>query len=64
MPFVALVLLAAARAPARSTSGARAFVAAALSVTVLLVLEVAVFAAGNAQRIEERNMFYVVPLLR
>jgi hypothetical protein len=41
----------------------QAFLAASLPVTVLLVVEVAVFASVQVQRIEERNMFYVVPLL-
>jgi hypothetical protein len=41
----------------------QAFVAAALPVSVLLVLEVALFASVQVQRIEERNMFYVAPLL-
>jgi hypothetical protein len=41
----------------------QAFLAAALPVSVLLVVEVAVFASVQVQRIEERNMFYVAPLL-
>jgi hypothetical protein len=41
----------------------QALMAAALPVTVLLVIEVAVFASVQVQRIEERNMFYVAPLL-
>lgn len=46
-------------------SRARAFVAATASIAFWLVLEVATFASGNTfpQRIEERNMFYVAPLL-
>jgi hypothetical protein len=41
----------------------QAFLAAALPVSLLLVVEVAVFASVQVQRIEERNMFYVAPLL-
>jgi hypothetical protein len=41
----------------------QSFLAAAVPVTVLLVVEVAVFASVQVQRIEERNMFYVAPLL-
>jgi hypothetical protein len=41
----------------------QAFLAAALPVSVLLVVEVAVFASVQVERIEERNLFYVAPLL-
>jgi hypothetical protein len=41
----------------------QSFLAAAVPVTVLVVVEVAVFASAQVQRIEERNMFYVAPLL-
>src|SRR4051812_8100606 len=60
-PFAAFVLLAwlAPRLPRKL----QAFVAAALPATVLLVVEVAVFASVQVQRIEERNLFYVAPLL-
>jgi hypothetical protein len=57
-PFFALVLLAVLR-PRQG----RAFLAAALSLSAWLVLEVSVFAsAPYVSRIEERNMFYVAPL--
>src|SRR5581483_2136158 len=59
-PFAALVgvwLLARRHSPEL-----RAFAAATLPVTVLLVLEVAAFASTHAMRIEERNLFYVAPL--
>ncbi len=59
VPFVAL--LALWLAPRAGTPGARAFVAATLPLTVLLVVEVAIFASTQSERIEERNMFYVMP---
>jgi hypothetical protein len=40
---------------------ARAFSAATLSITVLVVVEVAAFASMQSFRIEERNDFYVAP---
>lgn len=55
-------LLAMWLAPRGLSPGARAFVAASLPVTVLLVAEVAVFASRQSFRIEERNDFYVAPL--
>ena len=60
LPFAALLLL-----PLLGKLEPRdaAFTAAALSVTGWLVLEVAVFASRHSGRIEERNMFYVMPLL-
>jgi 4-amino-4-deoxy-L-arabinose transferase-like glycosyltransferase len=48
----------------RLDAAAQAFVAAALPLVVLLVLEVSVFATfPPVKRIEERNMFYVAPVL-
>ena len=41
----------------------QAFLAATLSLTVCLVPVVAAFASAFSDRIEERNLFYVVPLL-
>ncbi len=57
-PFFALLLLTVLRpAPARP------FLAAAVSLSCWLVLEVSVFASAPfVSRIEERNMFYVAPL--
>jgi hypothetical protein len=55
-------LLAMWLAPRGLSAGARAFVAATLPVTVLLVTEVAVFASRQSLRVEERNDFYVAPL--
>ena len=49
-------------APRGLAPGARAFSAATLPVTVLLVAEVAVFASRQSFRIEERNDFYIAPL--
>jgi hypothetical protein len=59
VPFVAL--LALWLAPRAGSPGARAFAAATLPVTVLVVVEVAIFASTQSGRIEERNMFYVMP---
>jgi hypothetical protein len=59
IPFAAL--LALWLAPRVPSAGARAFAAATLPVTVLLVVEVAAFASTESARIEERNMFYVAP---
>jgi dolichyl-phosphate-mannose-protein mannosyltransferase len=62
-PLAALLLLALGlRGLERRT---RIFVAAAVSLSFWLVLEVAAFASANIEllRVEERNMFYVSPLL-
>ena len=61
VPFAALVVLVAnARHLDRPL---RVFAAAAATLTVWLTLEVGVFASTWSQRIEERNLFYVAPLL-
>jgi Dolichyl-phosphate-mannose-protein mannosyltransferase len=55
------ILVALAR---RLDAAAQAFVATALPLVVLLLLEVAVFATlPPVRRIEERNMFYLAPVL-
>jgi Dolichyl-phosphate-mannose-protein mannosyltransferase len=60
VPFVALVVLAVTmRGRPRSE---RAFLAAAVTLSFWLVLEVAAFASEQSLRVEERNMFYVAPL--
>ena len=60
LPFAALIVLVA---NARHLDRAlRIFSAAAVALTVWLVLEVGVFASAWSQRIEERNLFYTVPL--
>jgi hypothetical protein len=60
IPFAALLMLALAwRRLARRD---RILVAATLSLSFWLVLEVAIFASEQTFRIEERNMFYVAPL--
>jgi Dolichyl-phosphate-mannose-protein mannosyltransferase len=60
VPFVALVVLALTmRGRPRSE---RAFLAAAVTLSFWLVLEVAAFASEQSLRVEERNMFYVAPL--
>jgi hypothetical protein len=58
-PFAAL--LALWLRPRLASAPARAFVAATLPLTVLLLVEVAAFASTQSARIEERNMFYVAP---
>jgi len=60
VPFAALILLALVWR--RLAEHDRVFVAAALSLSFWLVLEVAIFASEQTFRIEERNMFYVAPL--
>jgi glycosyltransferase involved in cell wall biosynthesis len=60
LPFAALLLLAAVgRSLDRSL---RVFIAAALPLTVWLLLEVAAFASALSPRVQERNLFYVAPL--
>jgi hypothetical protein len=60
IPVAATVVLVGR---ARSLDPAlRAFLAATLALTVCVVPVVAAFASVFSQRIEERNMFYVVPL--
>jgi hypothetical protein len=61
LPFAAMiVLIANARHLDRPL---RVFTAASASLSVWLVLEVGVFASRYSQRIEERNLFYLMPLL-
>jgi hypothetical protein len=59
IPFAAL--LAIWLAPRATSPAARAFAAATLPITVLLAIEVALFASTQSGRIEERNLFYVAP---
>jgi len=60
LPFAALLVLAfGLRGLPRQQ---KVFVAAVVSVTFWLVLEVAIFASEQSFRVEERNMFYVAPL--
>lgn len=60
LPFAALiVVVASARHLDRPL---RVFAAAAASLTVWLVVEVGAFASHFSERIEERNLFYLVPL--
>ena len=54
-PFAALLFLLTTR-ERRSP-----FVAAAVSMTAWLLVEVAAFASTQSQRVEERNMFFVAP---
>jgi glycosyltransferase involved in cell wall biosynthesis len=61
LPFAALIVLVAnARHLDRRL---RVFIAGSTSLSVWLALEVAVFASRYSQRIEERNLFYLMPLL-
>ncbi len=55
VPFAALLFLLTTR-ERRSP-----FVAAAVSMTAWLLVEVAAFASTQSQRVEERNMFFVAP---
>src|SRR5207244_9780888 len=55
-----VVLLANARHLDRNL---RVFTAAVAALSVWLVVEVAVFASQYSLRVEERNLFYVAPLL-
>jgi Dolichyl-phosphate-mannose-protein mannosyltransferase len=61
LPFATLLVLALV---ARRLDGAaQAFIAAAVALSVWLVLEVAAFASlPTVHRVEERNMFYLAPL--
>jgi glycosyltransferase involved in cell wall biosynthesis len=60
-PFAALLLLTAlGRSLDRPL---RVFLAATLPLTAWLLLEVAAFASAISLRVEERNMFFVAPLL-
>lgn len=60
IPFAAL--LAIWLAPRSASPATRAFAAATFPVTLLLAIEVALFASTQSGRIEERNLFYVAPL--
>jgi glycosyltransferase involved in cell wall biosynthesis len=61
LPFAAfIVLVANARHLDRRL---RVYSAATVSLSVWLVLEVGLFASRYSQRIEERNLFYLMPLL-
>jgi glycosyltransferase involved in cell wall biosynthesis len=61
LPFAALIVLVA---NARHLDRAlRAYCAAAVSLVVFLTVEVGLFASTWSQRIEERNLFYLAPLL-
>jgi glycosyltransferase involved in cell wall biosynthesis len=61
LPFAAaIVILASARHLDRPL---RVFAAATVSLGVWLVLEVGVFASRYSLRLEERNLFYLTPLL-
>lgn len=59
IPFAAL--LAIWLAPRSVSPATRAFAAATFPVTLLLAIEVALFASTQSGRIEERNLFYVAP---
>ncbi len=61
VPFAAL--LALWFAPRSASPAARAYAAATLPLAVFFVVEVATFASVQSLRIEERNDFYLVPLM-
>jgi hypothetical protein len=60
VPFAALLLLLAI--PGRLRERDLPFLAAAFTLSLWVVVVVAVFASRHSGRIEERNMFYVAPL--
>jgi hypothetical protein len=59
--FILLVL--AVRRPGDFSPSERAFLAVAASAVVWLVITVGAYASHFAERVEERNMFHVIPLL-
>jgi glycosyltransferase involved in cell wall biosynthesis len=60
LPFAAMIVVAA---NARHLDRAlRIFVAVSVSLSVWLILEVGVFASRYSQRVEERNLFFLMPL--
>jgi hypothetical protein len=61
VPFAAL--LALWFAPRRPSPAARAYAAATLPLAVFFLIEVATFASTESLRIEERNDFYLAPLM-
>jgi glycosyltransferase involved in cell wall biosynthesis len=61
IPFAALVVVVASGR--HLDRPLRVFAAATASLTAWLVLEVGVFASRYSERIEERNLFYLWPLL-
>jgi len=61
VPLAALLTLWLA--PRAASPAARAFAAATLSLVVFFLVEVAAFASTESLRIEERNDFYLVPLM-
>lgn len=65
VPAFALIVVAglALRKGAASTDAERAFLAVTLAATFWIVLQVGAFASRFSGRIEERNMFYLAPLL-
>ncbi len=61
VPLAALLVLWLA--PRSASPAARAYAAATLPVFVFFLVEVAAFASTESRRIEERNDFYLAPLL-
>jgi hypothetical protein len=61
IPFAALLVLWLA--PRSASPAARAYAAATLPVAVFFLVEVAAFASTQSRRIEERNDFYLAPLM-
>jgi len=60
VPFAALLLLALSLP--RLERRDRVFVAAAVSLSAWMLVQVAAFASRHSLRVEERNMFYLAPL--
>jgi hypothetical protein len=64
VPLAALIVLAGlAVSPGLPSPAERAFVAVGVTATVFIVAQVGIFASRFVPRIEERNMFHVVPIL-
>jgi hypothetical protein len=65
VPFSALVLYATgvARREVATTAAERAFLAVSTSAVLWLVVQVGIFASRRAERISERYLFHVEPLL-
>jgi hypothetical protein len=65
VPMSALIILLglALRSPRDFAPAERAFLAVAASAVAWLVITVGIYASHFAERVEERNMFHVIPIL-
>jgi hypothetical protein len=64
-PLTALIVLLvlALRSPAEFTAAERAFLAVAAAAVIWIVITVGTYASHFAERVEERNMFHLAPIL-